>query len=227
MSGHKRIGWAVSLAILAVVSAESCTRKHKPPPQEEEEKIPPTPAVDQQFLDKALGAGLALANKPLLKDIDRRLGTEALIATHRGGSDFQVAVVRGNHQVLSRAPLGGKILAHANIQAVGEFKAMDLFGDGAATYLMPVDTLVYQRSVCGLLAFRYRSKTLSLIGEFSFKCWRPEAGGDGSDPYTYFSVKREGKQVFVETAEEHDETRRYRWDESQQAFLTIEKLPGK
>lgn len=184
------------------------------------------PRVDTAFLQKAFSGGVALANTPLIEDLDRRPGVEALIAVHQGGKNHQVAVVRGNHKVLSQMPIGGKILAHANIVAVGEFQTMDIFKDGQKVYMMPVDTLVFHRSVCGILAFRYRRETLSLIGEFSTKCWRTESGGDGSDPFTNFRIKQTGEEARIET-EEPEGPRVYRWDKSQQAFLSLEKLPGK
>jgi hypothetical protein len=184
------------------------------------------PRVDTAFLQKAFGGAVTLANTPLTEDLDRRSGVEALVATHQGGKNYQVAVVRGNHKVLSQMPIGGKILAHANIVALGEFQTMDIFKDGRKIYLMPVDTLVYHRSVCGILAFRYRQDALSLIGEFSTKCWRTESGGDGSDPFTFFRIKQTGEEARIET-EEPEGPRLYRWDKTQQAFLSIETLPGK
>ena len=184
------------------------------------------PRVDRAFVEQALGAGLALANTPLVEEMDHREGAEALVATHRGGRQFQVAVVRGNLEVLARAPLGGKVLAHANVRAVGAFKSMDLFDDGTRVHLLPVETEVVKRPVCGILALRYRRDTLSLIGEFGCKCWRRSAGGDDVDPFGYFKVLRDGKQLRIETVELVGKSH-YRWDEAQQAFLALLSPPGK
>jgi len=205
----------VSLA-LALVACKPARRP--PPPVEQEQEVPPTPRVDSAFLRQALGPGLELANTPLVQDIDPRPGTEALVAVHRKGKGHEVALLRGNHQVLARAPLGGKILANAAIEAVGPFKEMDLWGDGGKSFLMPVDTLVYHRSVCGILAFRYRYNSLSLVGEFATKCWRKESGGDGGDPFASLKVDRQGKLLRIETVDDEGK-RLYRWDPSQQAFL--------
>ena len=77
--------------------------------------------------------------------------------------------------------------------------------------------------VCGILTFRYRYNSLSLVGEFASHCWR---GGQRGDPFRDFKVNRNGKQLTIATVEERGK-RLYRWDESQQAFLTSEPLPGK
>jgi len=214
------------LLLLASTLLPGCPDKKLPPSPREEESIPPTPKVDQAFLQQALGPGWTLANRPLVLDIDRRPGTEALVAAHKDNRNHQLAVIRGNHEVLARAPLGGKILANANIQAVAELKPFDLFGDGGKTYLMPVETLVYHQAVCGILAVRYRYHALSLVGEFATRCWRKQSGGHGGDPFGYFKVQREGKQLTVATEEERGK-RLYRWSEEQQAFLSSEPLPGK
>lgn len=208
----------ILLVPLALLPGAGCQKKKAPPPPPPAEVIPPTPKVDATFLRQALGPGFELANTPLIQDIDPRPGTEALIAVHRRGKNHEVALVRGNRQVLARAPLTGKIIANAVMEAVGPFKQVDLWGDGSKTFLMPVDTTVYHRSVCGLLAFRYRYNSLSLVGEFATKCWRKESGGDGGDPFANFKVERQGKQLTIETAEE-DGKRIYRWDETQQAFV--------
>jgi hypothetical protein len=213
----RRVLWVVLAA--ATLLASGCTRKKPPPPAEEVEATPPTPKVDESFLDSAFGAGRVLANKPLIADIDHRPGVEALIAMHRGRRDYQVAVVRGNREVLSQTPLGGKILAHANIAAVGEFRAMDLWGDGKKTYLMPVETMVYRQTVCGFIAFRYRMDSLSVIAEFSTKCWRKASGGNGKDPFLTFAFERSGEELRVITQEQEGK-RLYRWDAKQQAFLS-------
>jgi hypothetical protein len=182
----------------------------------------PTPKVDEAFLESAFGPGRVLANKPFIADLDSRPGVEALIAMHHGRRDYQVAVVRGNREVLSQAPLGGKILANANIAAVGDFRAMDLWGDGKQTYLMPVETEVYRQTVCGFIAFRYRMDSLSVIAEFATKCWRKASGGDGKDPFFHFAFERSGEELRVITQEQEGK-RLYRWDPKQQAFLSQAK----
>lgn len=207
------------LILVLILGAAACQRSRRPPPPQEEEAVPSTTRVDRAFVQQALGHGLELANQPLLSDVDPRAGTEAIIAVHKGNTSYEVAVVRGNRKVLARAPLSGKIIANAKIEAVGPFKQADLWGDGGKTFLMPVDTTVYHRSVCGILAFRYRYNSLSLVGEFSTKCWRKESGGGGGDPFADFEVKREGKQLTIETVED-DGKRIYRWDESHQAFVS-------
>jgi hypothetical protein len=177
--------------------------------------------VNDSFLAKALGPDTKLANKPVIEDIDRRSGDEALVAVHKDGKNYEVAVVRGNHKVLGRTPLGGKILSNANIQTVAEFRRLDLWKDGSKTFLMPVETLVYHRSVCGLVAFRYRYNTLSVVGEFATLCWREEASGHGGDPFKDFKVIRDdtGKLVRIETIDDRGQ-RIYTWDESKQAFAS-------
>jgi len=205
--------------LLLLVPLSSCERRKKPP-LPEPESVPPRPVVDEGFLAKALGPGTKLANKPVIDDIDRRSGTEALVAVHKDGRNYEVAVVRGNHEVLGRTPLGGKILSNANIQAIGEFRRLDLWKD-SKTYLMPVETLVYHRSVCGLVAFRYRYDTLSVDGEFATLCWRKEASGHGGDPFKDFKVIRDdaGKLLRVETIDDRGQ-RIYTWDAAKQAFTS-------
>ena len=221
MQRTRSVLWVVLAA--AVLLTTGCSRR-KPPPsvKDEAKEIPPTPNVDSSFLQSAFGPGRVLANKPLIADMDHRPGVEALIATHHGRRDYQVAVVRGNREVLSQTPLGGKILAHANIAVVGEFRAMDLWGDGKQTYLMPVETEVYRQTVCGFIAFRYRMDSLSVIAEFSTTCWRKASGGDGKDPFFHFAYERSGDELRVIT-QEQDGKRLYRWDATQQAFLSQAK----
>lgn len=210
-----------SICLLALLAASGCPRQDPPRATDDPpEPTPPTPRVDQAFVLKAFGAGKALANAPLIADLDPRPGIEALVAIHGGGKDYQVAVVNGDGRVLARTPLGGKVLTQATITGVGELKAQELPGAGK-TLLLPVETEVYHRSVCGILALRYRREALALIGEFSTKCWRKQAGGDGSDPMRYFKiVERDGK-TWIESEEEGGELRLYRWDETQSAFLSV------
>jgi hypothetical protein len=176
--------------------------------------------VDQAFVLKAFGAGRLLANAPLIADLDPSPGVEALVAFHSGGKDYQLAVVNGAGRVLSRAPLGGKVLTQTTITAVGELKTQELPGAGKSV-LLPIETEVYHRSVCGILALRYRREALSLIGEFATRCWRKQAGGDGADPLRYFKIVPRDGTTWIESEEEGGETRRYRWDEAQSAFLSV------
>jgi hypothetical protein len=211
--------------IVLLCSFAGCPPKDPPPAKAQTEEVPATPIVDQAFLQRAFGGGVTLANKPLIVDLDPRPGLEALIATQNAGKDYQVAVVRGNGRVLSRAPLGGKILAHANIRLVGDFRAMNLLPDGSKLYLMPVETLVYKSPVCGLLVFRYREDAIALVGEFASTCWRKAAGGDERDPFEHMKVLP-GAEVRVEM-DEPEGKRVYRWDAAQASFLSLAKLPGR
>jgi hypothetical protein len=211
--------------LVVLLSLAGCPPRDPPPAKAQPEEVPTTPIVDQAFVRRALGGGITLANKPLIIDLDPRPGLEALIATQNAGRDYQVAVVRGNGRVLSQAPLGGKILAHANIRLIGDFRAMDFLPGGVKLYLMPVETLVYKSPVCGLLAFRYREDAIALVGEFASKCWRKAAGGDERDPFDYMKVVR-GDDVRVEM-DEPEGKRTYRWDPAQASFLSLAKLPGR
>ena len=217
--------WATFVVIVLVTLSGCPSKEIAPAPVQSEESSLAAPEVNAEFLQKAFSPGTSLANKPLLADIDGQAGTEALIAIHHGGKDFEVAVVRANRKILAHTPLGGKILAQANITFVGEFRPLDLLSAGQKAYVMPLETLVWQRSVCGFLVFRYRHETLSLIGEFACKCWRKEVGGDGSDPYQYLTPKSQGSEIYLEIQEE-EERQRYRWDAEQTAFVPIAKIPG-
>ncbi len=210
-----RIAWLLPLVLLAACPEEKTKPKTDDPPSE---PAPPPPRVDLAFVQKAMGPGFALANHPLVDDLDPRPGVEALVAIHQGGKRYQVAVVRGDHQVLARAPLAGKVLGQTDLTWVGDFRPAPLLPDGKKAFLMPIETLVYHRSVCGILAFRYRAEALSVVGEFSTRCWRKEAGGEGGDPFSMMSVKREGDAAIVETKDEGGETSRYTWDATSNAF---------
>lgn len=192
----------------------------RPRPPVTEEDTPPVPRVDQAFLTKVFGPGFTLAQPPVIADLDSRPGTEALLVVDNGGKSFQLAVVRGNQEVLSRAPLAGKILASANITHVGAIHEVDLLSEVGKSYLLPIETLVYHRSVCGILAVRYRNDALSVVGEFSCKCWRKEAGGGGTDPYANLEIKRQGNEVEIEAMGEGNELRTYRWQPSASAFVS-------
>ncbi len=213
-------GW-VGVLLGAVLLAAGCPRETPPAPADDPPEAPtPPPKVDQAFLLRVFGAGRVLANAPLLADLDPRPGIEALVAIHAGGKDYQLAVVNGAGRVFARAPLGGKVLTATTITAVGELKAQELPGAGRCL-LLPVETEVYHRSVCGILALRYRREALALVGELSTRCWRKQAGGEGGDPMRYLKLReRDGKTV-IETEEEGGEIRHYRWDESQGSFLSI------
>jgi hypothetical protein len=206
--------------VLLALSTAGCKQPAPRPPDEPSEPTPPPPRVDQAFLLKAFGSGRALANAPLQHDLDPRPGIEALIVIHSGGKDYQVAVVNGAGQVLARAPLGGKVLTQATITAAGELKIQELPGAGR-TLLLPVETEVYHRSVCGILLLRYRRESLALIGELSTKCWRKEAGGEGGDPTRFFKIVERAGGKWIESEEEGGERRLYRWDEAQGAFLSV------
>jgi hypothetical protein len=203
-----------------------------PPPREKPKgggTSPPAeallpPRVDDAFLRAAFGAGFRLAGDVLIRDLDPRPGQEAIFAITKGGH-FELVVVRGDRQVLARAPLAGKVLGQADITLVGKLQALDLLPTGPlitspTAYLLPIETLVYQRSVCGILAFRYRRDALVLVGEFSCKCWRKEAGGEGGDPISFMKVTGEGANIRVEMQEDQGETGVHRWDASLGAFIS-------
>lgn len=218
-----RVRWytlaRVSAAILPLALL-GCPPRDPPPAKADPHEQPLTmPPVDRAFVERALGPGTNLANKPLVADIDPRAGQEALVVTEKAGKDFQLAVVRANGRVLSHVPLGGKVLAHANLRLVGELRAMDLLPDGSKIYLMPVETLVYKVPVCGLLAFRYREDALALVGEFASQCWRKEVGGTGADPYSFMKVER-GEQLRI-VMDDPEGERTYRWDAPQGSFLAL------
>ena len=101
-----------------------------------------------------------------------------------------------------------------------DFKRLDLWKD-SKTYLMPVETLVYHRSVCGVVVFRYRWNALSVVGEFATTCWRKEATGHGGDPFKDLKIIRDdaGNLVRVESIDDRG-PRVYRWDATKQAFLS-------
>jgi hypothetical protein len=189
-----------------------------------EDNLPPAPRIDQAFVTRVLGPKSTLAGDPLVDEIDPRPGVEAIVAV-RVEKRFQLLVARGDGEILAKALLGGKILASANIQKIGPVRAMKLLPDGGKIYLLPLETLVHQRAVCGLLAFRYRDDTLLLVGEFASKCWRRLAGGDGSDPYAPLSIHRDGVRVMIQV-EEDSGVERYTWDKSQQAFRPIKGPAG-
>jgi hypothetical protein len=190
-------------------------------------EVPPVPLVTQSFVQAAFGPGFNLAGEALVEEIDSRPGPEAIFAVSRAGR-YELAVARGNHQILARAPLAGKILGHADITFVGKVKAEDLLPKSELVtnpraFLLPIETLVYHRSVCGILAFRYRRDALVFVGEFQCKCWRKEAGGEGGDPFAFMKIVREsgkGDTVKVEMKEEEGETAVHRWDTSLGAFLS-------
>jgi hypothetical protein len=208
-----------SVAILPLVLL-GCPPKDPPPAKGDPQEQPITmPPVDRAFVERALGPGTNLANKPLVADIDPRGGQEVLVVTEKAGKDYQLAVLQANGRVLSHVPLGGKVLAHANLRLVGELRSMDLLPDGSKIYLMPLETLVYKVPVCGLLAFRYREDALALVGEFASRCWRKEVGGTGADPFTFMKVER-GEQLRV-VMDDPEGERTYRWDAAQGSFLAL------
>jgi len=207
------------LALVAVIFG--CKGKAPPAKEPEREETPPIPMVDEAFVTRALGAETELSNKALVMDLDPRPGIEALVATHSGGMSHQVALVRGNHEVVARTPLGGKILVNANIRHVGAFAVEDGLAGGAKIILLPVETLVYKQNVCGMLAFRYRSEALILVGEFGCRCWRKEAGAARAvDPYSLMRVDRSGAEVRIEMQEEKG-SRLYRWHPEELSFVSL------
>lgn len=187
------------------------------PVKEPIEEAPTLPKVDQSLVRKIFGAKYSLANKPLLADIDSRPGIEALISVQREGKDHQLALIRGNQKVLAQAPLSGKVLAQASIRHLGEFRLLKILPEDNDAILLPVETLVYRDVYCGILAFRYRSEMLSMIGQFASSCWRREAGGKGGDPFSLVKVIK-GKSVAIEIKKQQG-AQKYFWDKEQMAFV--------
>ncbi len=201
----------------------SCSQKKvsSAPVESIDDRVPPAPQVTATFLSKALGPKTELASRPLIVDLDSRPGEEALVATHRAGKEYEIALIRGNHQVLAKAPMGGKVLMHAKVQAVGQMKLKLWSTIGNEVILVPVETLTNDRSLCGILVFRYRRDVMALIGEFALKCWRKEVGGENADPYSMMQIfgNMDGP-LEIETQDDFG-PRRYRWDKSQGAFMAV------
>lgn len=206
---------------LSLVAA--CGRKEiAKAPAAPAEEIPHLAQVDQAIIEEIFGVGRQIANTPLGADISPLAGQEFLVALKKNNRDYSVTVIGANRRALSEIPLGGKMLIHANITWVGDFRAFDFFDDSGQVFLMPVETEVYNSAVCGFIAFRYLEMGLAMMAEFSAKCWRKEAGGKGGEPWDLIKVNRQGKALTVETIQEKS-IRPYRWIEEQAAF--VEQVP--
>jgi len=191
-----------------------------PRPAIEEEAPPPRPAVNEAFVKRAFNPDALPANDALVVELDPVPGIEALVAVDLGNRNYQVAVVRGNHKVLSRAPLGGKILAHTNVQRIGQFRRLEQPGDSRPRVMLPVATLVQRQWVCGVLVFRYRTETLVLVGEMGSRCWNREAAGKQIDPYTLIKVGEEEGALRLTVTEDRG-VRTYGWDAASGSYKAV------
>jgi hypothetical protein len=170
-------------------------------------------------VERALGPEVALSGKGLVADLDPAPGIEALVVTHRGSGGYQLALLRGDHSVLLRTPLGGKVLANAYIRHAGELRLEPGLAGGQQVILLPVETLVRRNYVCGILAFRFRSEMLALVGELASLCWRRQAGARADiDPYSLLTLDRSVDPPAL-TVEEGAGARRYSWDPEQGALV--------
>ncbi len=213
---------ALPTLLLPLILLAGCPEKKAPPPAASQtEEAPPRPRVDEAFVRRAFNADALPANEALVVDMDPLPGEEAVVAVDMGNRNYQVAVVRGNHRLITRAPLGGKILAHTNVQRVGAFKRLEADGFARPLILLPVATMVREQWVCGILIFRYRAESLVLVGELGGRCWNKEAGARAEvDPYTLLSEVRADGELRLEMTEDKG-VRTYRFDKTQGAFVSI------
>ncbi len=213
---------AVLVVLLPLSLTMGCPDRHSaPPPSQQEEEVPPRPRVDEAFARRAFSAEAMPANEALVMDLDPLPGEEAIVVVDLGNRNYQVAVVRGNHRVITRAPLGGKILAHTNVQRIGAFRRLKADDKALPMILLPVATLVFKQWVCGILVFRYRSETLVLVGELGSRCWNKEAGIKVEvDPYSLLKEANQDGELRLEMSEDNG-TRLYRWDKILGSFLSM------
>ena len=178
--------------------------------------------MNEAFAKRAFNADALPANEALVMELDPAPGIEAVVAVDLGNRNYQVAVVRGNHKVLSRAPLGGKILAHANVQRIGQFRRLEQSGGGRPHVMLPVATLVQRQWVCGVLVFRYRTESLVLVAEMGSRCWNAaaEAGGKELDPYSLIKVGEEDGALRLAVTEDRG-VRTYGWDEAGGSYKAV------
>ena len=212
-------------ALLLLLLLPACPDRQPQPPsaRPRAEDPPPRPDVDEAFVRRAFNPDALPANKAMVLELDPAPGVEAVVAVDLGNRNYQVAVVRGNHRVLSRAPLGGKILAHANVQRIGQFKKLDLGGGAAGLHVMlPVATLVQRQWVCGVLLFRYRAEMLALVGEMGSRCWNREAGGkQDRDPYSdLVKIGQEEGELRLSITEERG-VRTYGFDKAGGSYKVV------
>ncbi len=211
----KRTWTLALLPILLTGCKEPARRSAEPEPG----PAPPTPVVDAAFIKKAFDPDTLLATDPLVADLDAQGGKEALVAIKRADAIYQLAVVDGNARVLSRTPLGGKMISGAHIQALGTFRLEPGLAGGESVVLLPVETLVYKQYLCGMFTLRYRSEMLVLTGELGCKCWRKVAGADRDrDPYELIKIARDEGDTRIEMEGDRG-TYTYRWKPEQAAFV--------
>lgn len=212
----------VLLVLLLFLSA--CPDRSEPssPALPGAEDPPPRPLVDEAFIKRAFNPDALPANKALLLELDPAPGVEAVVTVDLGNRNYQIAVVRGNHQVLSRAPLGGKILSHANVQRIGSFKHLEVGPKKRPLVMLPVATLVQRQWVCGVLLFGYRAESLILVSELGTRCWNREAVGKGHDldPYSVIQFSEEDGEPRMAITEDLG-VRTYRWDETKGAHAAV------
>ena len=186
------------------------------------EDPPPRPLVDEAFIKRAFNPDALLANEALVLELDPAPGVEAVVAVDLGNRNYQIAVVRGNHRVLSRAPLGGTILAHTNVQRIGAFKRLEVGRDKRPQVMLPVATLVQRQWVCGVLVLGYRAESLVLVGELGSRCWNREVVGKGGDldPYSLIQMGEEDGELSMAVTEDRG-VRTYRWDETKGTYTVV------
>lgn len=210
------------LLALALLGLSGCPDAPKPKPAAEEprEAPPPRPRVDEAFLRRALGPEASLSGEALVGELAPAPGEEALL-TARDGGRFVIAMVRGNHKVLARAPVGGRVMATGNVRAVGKLRAIDFPGVTGKVFVLPVETMVQRQFVCGLILLRYRGESLATVGELGSRCWRKAAGAAAeTDPHTLYKLVEAEGQTVLEVEEERV-IRPYRWDAVQYAFVSM------
>lgn len=212
--------------IVCTLFLSACSQKAPPAPT----RTPPPeavsmPTVDQAFVRAALHPEASMANKPLLTDLDRRPGTEALVVIHRQRQNHELALLRGDHKVLARSPLGGKFLAHATLRHVGEMKIVKLLEDDGKVLFLPIETAIKRQYICGVLLFRYRGEMLVQSGELGCRCWRKEAGAAKTeDPQSLFKAEARPEGARIEVQEDRG-TRIYVWDSEMASFSEKEFVP--
>lgn len=207
--------------IMLPLILSGCPQKEPPPASRAvPREAVAMPTVNEAFVRAALHPEARLATKPLLVDLDPKPGTEAVVVIHRGNTNHEIAVLRGNHKVLARDSLGGKMLRRASLRHVGAIKIEKLLPDGGKVLLLPVETSIKKQWVCGALIFRYRDEMLVMAGELHCNCWRKAAGATADvDPYaSLISITHKDGKALIRMQEQKG-VRVYGWDAEQAAFV--------
>lgn len=210
--------------LVALVGAGGCeTEKKTPrpavPPRDE---VPPVPVVSEELVRRAVHPRAELVGKGLVADVAPMPGQEALVVVRGEKGHHELVVVRGNHKVVARAPLGGRIMATAHVQTVGELHQERLAGLDTPLYLLPIETRVQRQWACGTLAFRFRSGALILVGEMGSRCWSATAtGGSPRDPSSLYEIKELEGETRILMSEDGGKVRPWRWDEQQAALVSL------